>query len=209
MPRESQAPSPRNDRFDKFGHKEDKWGERGGRSDRLDRGDRFDRMDRSIERNDRGGNDKLERKGDTEWKGGAFSSSRSSGFRERRSEERFGNHSVRKYDMRPLPESKAENSNNIRTVATNISTSPPPMRKKLELKPRSSTTVSNETVAPRSSKPNPFGEAKPIDSDEALRRVEERRKQKEREQKEKEEMEKAASKNGEDATVTTENGEGA
>jgi len=216
MPRESQAPSPRSDRFggsDKFGHKEDKWGERGGFRDRGDRGDRdrgdkFDRMDRSIERNDRRGNDRLERKGDTEWRGGGFNNSRSSSFRERRSEEKFGNHnSVRKYDTRPLPESKAENSNNIRAVTTETGTSPP-MRKKLELKPRSSTVVSNETTTPRSSKPNPFGEAKPIDTDEALRRVEERRKQKEKEQKEKEEMEEnATSKNGDNTTVMTENGD--
>jgi translation initiation factor 4B len=221
MPRESQTLSPRSDRFgggdkfgDKFGHKEDRWGERGSfRGDRLDRGerdrgDRFDRTDRSIERNDRGGNDRPERKGDTEWRGGGFNNSRSSSFRERRSEERFGNNhnSVRKYDMRPLPESKAENSNNIRAVATDTDTSPP-VRKKLELKPRSSSVASNETnetATPRSSKPNPFGEAKPIDSDEGLRRAEERRKQKEKEQKEKEETEKAESK---DTTVTTENGD--
>jgi len=221
-PRESQAPSPRSDRFggsDKFGHKEDKWGERGGfrdRGDRLDRGDRdrdrgdkFDRMDRSIERNDRRGNDRLERRGDTEWRGGGFNNSRSSSFRDRRSEEKFGNHhnSVRKYDTRPLPESKAENSNNIRAVTTDTGTSPP-MRKKLELKPRSSTVVSNETATPRSSKPNPFGEAKPIDTDEALRRVEERRKQKEKEQKERELMEESTTpKNGDNTTVTTENGD--
>jgi hypothetical protein len=219
MPRETQVPSPRSDRFggnDKFGHREEKWGERGGggfrdridRLDRGDRGDRFDRMDRSIERNDRGGNDKLERKGDTEWRGGGFNNSRSGSFRERRSEERYGNHhnSVRKYDMRPSPESKAENSNNIRALATDTDTSPP-MRKKLELKPRSSAAVPNENVAPRSSKPNPFGEAKPIDTDEALRRVEERRKQKEKEQKEKEEMEKTTQfKNGNDTAITTENG---
>jgi translation initiation factor 4B len=221
-PRESQAPSPRNDRFggsDKFGHKEDRWGERGGfrdRSDRPDRGDRdrgdkFDRMDRSIERNDRRGNDRLERRGDTDWRGGGFNNSRSSSFRERRSEEKFGNHhnSVRKYDTRPLPESKAENSNNIRAVTTDTGTSPP-VRKKLELKPRSSTAVPNETATPRSSKPNPFGEAKPIDTDEALRRVEERRKQKEKEQKEKEEnkeeMKENTSKNDDNTTVTTENG---
>ncbi|GES83664.1 RNA-binding domain-containing protein [Rhizophagus clarus] len=191
MPRETQAPSPRSDRFgsnDKFGHREDKWGERGGgfrdRVDRFDRGerdrgDRFDRMDRSIERNDRGGNDKLERKGDTEWRGGGFNNSRSSSFRERRSEERY---------------------------ATDTDTSPP-MRKKLELKPRSSAAVSNENIAPRSSKPNPFGEARPIDTDEALRRVEERRKQKEQEQKEKEETGKTTEfKNGNDTTITTENG---
>jgi translation initiation factor 4B len=219
MPRESQAPSPRSDRFsgsDKFGHKEDRWSERGGfrdRGDRPDRGerDRGDRMDRSTERNDRRGNDRLERKGDTEWRGGGFNNSRSSSFRERRSEEKFGNHqnSVRKYDTRSLSESKAETSNNIRAEATDTGTSPP-MRKKLELKPRSSTVVPNETVTvtvtPRSSKPNPFGEAKPIDTDEALRRVEERRKQKEKEQREKE-IEIATSKNGDDATVSTENGE--
>ncbi|EXX54603.1 uncharacterized protein OCT59_026205 [Rhizophagus irregularis] len=217
VPRETQVPSPRSDRFggnDKFGHREDKWGERGGsfrdRSDRIDRGerdrgDRFDRTDRSIERNDRGGNDKVERKGDTEWRGGGFNNSRSSSFRERKSEERYN--SVRKYDMRPSPESKAENSNNIRASATDTDTTDtsPPMRKKLELKPRSSATVPNENVAPRSSKPNPFGEAKPIDTDEALRRVEERRKQKEKEQKEKEEMEKTT-KNGNDTAITTENG---
>ncbi|CAG8537298.1 9606_t:CDS:2 [Funneliformis caledonium] len=170
MPRESPASSPRSDRFgssDKFGSRDDnKWGDRGGgfrdRGERSDRGerDRSDhRADRSIERNDRG-------KGDTEWRGGAFSN-RPSGFRERRSEERFN--SVRKHDIRPLPEPKAENTD---TVATDVATSPPPMRKKLELKPRSSATViPNEAVSPpRSSKPNPFGDAKPIDSDEALRR---------------------------------------
>ncbi|CAB5205902.1 unnamed protein product [Rhizophagus irregularis] len=185
VPRETQVPSPRSDRFggnDKFGHREDKWGERGGsfrdRSDRIDRGerdrgDRFDRTDRSIERNDRGGNDKVERKGDTEWRGGGFNNSRSSSFRE--------------------------------PTDTDTTDTSPPMRKKLELKPRSSATVPNENVAPRSSKPNPFGEAKPIDTDEALRRVEERRKQKEKEQKEKEEMEKTT-KNGNDTAITTENG---
>ncbi|CAI2183053.1 15790_t:CDS:10 [Funneliformis geosporum] len=172
MPRESPASSPRSDRFgssDKFGSRDDKWGDRGGgfrdRGERSDRGerDRGDRAERSVERNDRGG---IERKVDTEWRGGAFSN-KPGGFRERRSEERFN--SVRKHDIRPLPESKAEHTS---TVATDIPTSPPPMRKKLELKPRSSSTVvSNEAVSPpKTSKPNPFGDAKPIDSDEALRR---------------------------------------
>ncbi|GBC27249.2 BTB/POZ protein [Rhizophagus irregularis DAOM 181602=DAOM 197198] len=126
---------------------------------------------RGVERNDRGRNDKVEDKDDTKWRN----------FRDRRSEERYDNHhnSMRKYDIRPSSESKAENSNNIRTLTTNTYTSLP-MRKKLELKPRSS-AAPNENVASRPSKPNPFGEAKPIDTDEAFRRVEERRrKQKKR-----------------------------
>ncbi|CAB4385479.1 unnamed protein product [Rhizophagus irregularis] len=127
---------------------------------------------RGVERNDRGRNDKVEDKDDTKWRN----------FRDRRSEERYDNHhnSMRKYDIRPSSESKAENSNNIRTLTTNTYTSLP-MRKKLELKPRSSAAVPNENFASRPSKPNPFGEAKPIDTDEAFRRVEERRrKQKKR-----------------------------
>ncbi|CAG8481775.1 17460_t:CDS:2 [Rhizophagus irregularis] len=113
---------------------------------------------RGVERNDRGRNDKVEDKDDTKWRN----------FRDRRSEERYDNHhnSMRKYDIRPSSESKAENSNNIRTLTTNTYTSLP-MRKKLELKPRSS-AAPNENVASRPSKPNPFGEAKPIDTDEAM-----------------------------------------
>ncbi|CAG8806904.1 14080_t:CDS:2, partial [Racocetra persica] len=85
IPRESTVSSPRSERFsDKPGHREDKWGDRGFR----DRGDRVDRNERSSERGDRGG-ERVDRKVDTEWRGGAFSSSRSSSFRERRSEERI------------------------------------------------------------------------------------------------------------------------
>ena len=70
--------------------------------------------------------------------------------------------------------------------------SPPPMRKKLELKPR---TVDVSPPPPElvpttpRNKPNPFGDAKPIDNDEALRRVEERRRQKEKEREDKEKPE--------------------
>ncbi|RGB24257.1 hypothetical protein C1646_773350 [Rhizophagus diaphanus] len=109
---------------------------------------------RGIERNDHGGNDKLEHKCDTDWK--SF----------RMSEEKYDNHhnSVRKYDIRPSTESKAENSNNIRTLTTNTYTFLP-MRKILEFKPRSSAAIPNENVGSRPSKQNPFGEARPIDID--------------------------------------------
>ncbi|RHZ83031.1 hypothetical protein Glove_100g12 [Diversispora epigaea] len=187
--------SPISPRGDRFGNREDRWSERGGFRDRSDRPDRGDRINEKVDRIDRGDRDRGDRsidrtertKTDTEWRGGAFSSNKTNSFRERRSEERIGNNnnSMRK------PEIKAENSVHIdtRSVASDGGTSPPPMRKRLELKPRGSTTTTspNEpTALPRSNKPNPFGEAKPIDSDEALRRVEERRKQKEKEKEEKE-----------------------
>ncbi|CAG8538078.1 11857_t:CDS:2 [Ambispora gerdemannii] len=198
-PRELSSPSPRSDRFgsDKYGHREERWGARNEprepresrernirNDDRSPRGERVeisprgdlserggfrDRGERSTERTDRS-------RSDTEWRGGAFSS-RSSSFRDRRSEERF--------------------------APANISPPSSPHRKKLDLKPRTTTpsTVSETTTtlpaqppqspenhsvsASRTNKPNPFGEAKPIDTNESLRRIEERRKQKEREREEK------------------------
>ncbi|KAF9162998.1 hypothetical protein DFQ26_003059 [Actinomortierella ambigua] len=51
----------------------------------------------------------------------------------------------------------------------------PTQRKKLDLKPRSSEAAApSASGASSSSRSNPFGSAKPVDSDEALRRVEER-----------------------------------
>ncbi|CAM0140514.1 unnamed protein product [Umbelopsis sp. WA50703] len=57
----------------------------------------------------------------------------------------------------------------------------PSERPRLQLQPRSSTGggASQTSEAPRSNKSNPFGAAKPIDSDEALKRLEEKRKPKE------------------------------
>ncbi|RIB04465.1 hypothetical protein C2G38_2254369 [Gigaspora rosea] len=218
-PREPSVPSPRSDRFsDKPGHREERWGDRGFR----DRGDRTDRNDRSSERADRGGSggERLDRKIDTEWRGGAFSNSRSNSFRERRSEERIGknNNSMRKFETGSFSKSPSENSVSINTRAAASETGTPvPVRKKLELKPRSSVAPSNETPTPtptpttptptptpRSAKPNPFGDAKPIDSDEALRRVEERRRQKEKEREEKEKVD--PSNDHEKTIATTENG---
>jgi translation initiation factor 4B len=64
------------------------------------------------------------------------------------------------------------------------------VRKPLALKPRTVAEPSiseqpSATTAPPKSKPNPFGDAKPIDSDGALKRVEERRRQRDKEREEK------------------------
>ncbi|CAG8848920.1 20969_t:CDS:1, partial [Racocetra persica] len=88
-------------------------------------------------------------------------SSRSSSFRERRSEERIGKHnnSMRKFETGSFPKSKSENSVSITTraaAASDTGTSLPTARKKLELKPRSTAAPSNEAPTPRSTKPNPF-----------------------------------------------------
>jgi hypothetical protein len=53
----------------------------------------------------------------------------------------------------------------------------PSERPRLQLQPRSSTGAQS-SEAPRSNKSNPFGGAKPIDSDEALKKLEEKRKTK-------------------------------
>ncbi|CAG8677508.1 5976_t:CDS:2, partial [Acaulospora morrowiae] len=167
-PRESPVSSPRSDRFG-GGQREERWGSGSGFRDRFDRSnERGDRIDKG-DRGDRGVERVERNKGDTEWRGGAFSISKSNSFRDRRSEERFGNHS----NSMGISQSKLKVENSVsihtRAVASDTGTSPPPMRKKLELKPRG--TTQNEPSPPlRSSKPNPFGEAKPIDSDEALRR---------------------------------------
>ncbi|CAG8706007.1 12541_t:CDS:2, partial [Gigaspora rosea] len=125
-PREPSVPSPRSDRFsDKPGHREERWGDRGFR----DRGDRTDRNDRSSERADRGGSggERLDRKIDTEWRGGAFSNSRSNSFRERRSEERIGknNNSMRKFETGSFSKSPSENSVSINTRAAASETGTP------------------------------------------------------------------------------------
>ncbi|KAF9433258.1 hypothetical protein BGZ76_009687 [Entomortierella beljakovae] len=60
----------------------------------------------------------------------------------------------------------------------------PAARRKLELKPRSTEAPASASSSDvKSSKPNPFGAAKPIDSDEAIRRVEEKLQQEQREKK--------------------------
>ena len=68
---------------------------------------------------------------------------------------------------------------------------PPPIlslapiaRKKLELKPRSAEAPAAATANNSAAKSSPFGAAKPIDSDEAIRRVEEKLKQEQQEKKE-------------------------
>ncbi|KAG2172264.1 hypothetical protein INT43_004805 [Umbelopsis isabellina] len=61
----------------------------------------------------------------------------------------------------------------------------PSERPRLQLQPRSSTGgggASQANDAPRSNKSNPFGAAKPIDSDEALKRLEDKRKPKDQEE---------------------------
>ncbi|KAF9361734.1 hypothetical protein BGX26_012455 [Mortierella sp. AD094] len=65
----------------------------------------------------------------------------------------------------------------------------PAARRKLELKPRSADAPAPAAAAPaaaeaKSNKSSPFGAAKPIDSDEAIRRVEEKLQQEQREKKE-------------------------
>ncbi|CAG8558025.1 3954_t:CDS:2 [Paraglomus occultum] len=173
MPRDSPVSSPRNDRFsnsDRFGHRDGRWSERGSFRDRgIDRpGDRNDRFERGgfdrPDQGDRGNTDRSDgSKTDTQWRGGGFGN-KPGMVRERRVEDRHGPSSM----------------------------SPPPMRKKLELKPRTvDVSPSPPEVAPTTprNRPNPFGEAKPIDNDEALRRVEERRRQKEREREDKEDKE--------------------
>ncbi|KAI1313849.1 hypothetical protein EDD11_002450 [Mortierella claussenii] len=60
----------------------------------------------------------------------------------------------------------------------------PAARKRLELKPRSSDSPATAAAEVKSNKSSPFGAAKPIDSDEAIRRVEERLKQEQQEKKE-------------------------
>ncbi|KAG0204688.1 hypothetical protein BGX28_003437 [Mortierella sp. GBA30] len=60
----------------------------------------------------------------------------------------------------------------------------PAARKKLELKPRSADAAASAAPAETKAKSSPFGAAKPIDSDEAIRRVEEKLKQEQQEKKE-------------------------
>ena len=61
----------------------------------------------------------------------------------------------------------------------------PVARRKLELTPRSADAPSPAAPAEaKGNKSSPFGAAKPIDSDEAIRRVEERLKQEQQEKKE-------------------------
>ncbi|KAH8553651.1 hypothetical protein BGW37DRAFT_518592 [Umbelopsis sp. PMI_123] len=54
----------------------------------------------------------------------------------------------------------------------------PSERPRLNLQPRSTTGGGQSSEAPKSNRSNPFGGAKPIDSDEALKKLEERRKAK-------------------------------
>ncbi|KAK3845366.1 MAG: hypothetical protein J3R72DRAFT_436593 [Linnemannia gamsii] len=68
---------------------------------------------------------------------------------------------------------------------TNRAAPPAPVaRKKLELKPRSSEAPAAAAVNSGAAKSSPFGAAKPIDSDEAIRRVEEKLKHEQLEKKE-------------------------
>ncbi|KAF9997173.1 hypothetical protein BGZ79_009114 [Entomortierella chlamydospora] len=60
----------------------------------------------------------------------------------------------------------------------------PAARRKLELKPRSADAPASAAAESKSNKSSPFGAAKPIDSDEAIRRVEEKLQQEQREKKE-------------------------
>lgn len=60
----------------------------------------------------------------------------------------------------------------------------PPARKKLELQPRSAdASAAVASGDAKGSKSNPFGAAKPIDSDEVIRRVEEKLNQEQQEKK--------------------------
>nr|CAG8586442.1 1677_t:CDS:10 [Entrophospora candida] len=179
------------DRGDRGGDRGDRGSDRGDRgSDRGDRGS--DRGDRNSDRGDRGdrggfgnvgGGDRPERKPDTEWKGGAFSGGsnsniRSGGYRDRRSEGGHRDPHVKRNDTRSPNYNRRESSDSsIHHI----------LRKKLELKPRSTTTYiatsptmsdpksPNLSSSPPTTRPksNPFGEAKPIDTVEALRKVEE------------------------------------
>nr|CAG8478077.1 10220_t:CDS:10 [Entrophospora candida] len=180
------------DRGDRGGDRGDRGSDRGDRgSDRGDRGS--DRGDRNSDRGDRGdrggfgnvgGGDRPERKPDTEWKGGAFSGGsnsniRSGGYRDRRSEGGHRDPHMKRNDTRSPNYNRRESSDSsIHHI----------LRKKLELKPRSTTTYiatsptmsdpksPNLSSSPPTTRPksNPFGEAKPIDTVEALRKVEER-----------------------------------
>ncbi|KAL1916767.1 uncharacterized protein VTP21DRAFT_5471 [Calcarisporiella thermophila] len=119
-----------------------------------DRGDRAERGERRGGFRERGGferQDDRERR-DTSWSGGAFSSRRNSDRRGER-EDRFGSDS-----------------------------SAPQQRKRLELQKRtvSSGDSASAPAQPPKNKPDPFGGARPIDTNEALRRVEERLKEKEK-----------------------------
>ncbi|KAF9899824.1 hypothetical protein EC991_008253 [Linnemannia zychae] len=66
---------------------------------------------------------------------------------------------------------------------TNRAPPAPAARKKLELKPRSAEAPAAPAAAGGAAKSSPFGAAKPIDSDEAIRRVEEKLKQEQQEKK--------------------------
>ncbi|KAF9430138.1 hypothetical protein BGZ94_008165 [Podila epigama] len=59
--------------------------------------------------------------------------------------------------------------------------SAPAARKKLELKPRSAEAASSATSESKPAKASPFGAAKPVDSEEALRRAEEKLQQEKKE----------------------------
>ncbi|GJJ76457.1 translation initiation factor 4B [Entomortierella parvispora] len=60
----------------------------------------------------------------------------------------------------------------------------PVTRRKLELKPRSSDAPAAGAAEPAATKASPFGAARPIDNDEAIRRVEEKLKQEQQQKKE-------------------------
>ncbi|KAG0212507.1 hypothetical protein BGX33_003495 [Mortierella sp. NVP41] len=67
---------------------------------------------------------------------------------------------------------------------TNRAAPAPAARKKLELKPRSTEAPAAAAADNKAAKSSPFGAAKPIDSDEAIRRVEEKLKHEQQEKKE-------------------------
>ncbi|RUS31719.1 hypothetical protein BC938DRAFT_477220 [Jimgerdemannia flammicorona] len=161
-------------------------GDRGGVRDRS-AGSGFNR-DRDV--GDRGfGRDRdRDSRTDTEWRGGAFSTNRnagsSGGFERKEGGGGFG-----------------RDRGGFGAGRSSDSVSSPSTRPRLQLQARStgSPTASSATAPPpatetyqTSKKPNPFGDAKPIDSDEAIRRVEEKRKQREAELQKKHDEKKAA-----------------
>ncbi|KAG9288390.1 hypothetical protein G9A89_021421 [Geosiphon pyriformis] len=221
-PRESRESRERNTRSDRGDSSP-----RGDRVDRPERGGFRDRNDRSMDRTDRS-------RIDTDWKGGAFSN-RGNSFRDRRPEERPGTSNTsppppssfrKRLDLKPRSNTAPATNTTATTATTAITTTTTATAtatttiiNTTETTSSSSPTLedssssSSVTSAPRVHKPNPFGDAKPIDSDEALRRFEERRKlkEKEREEKElaeKELAEKEKSSDSEKVIITKENGDG-
>ncbi|RUP43597.1 hypothetical protein BC936DRAFT_136961 [Jimgerdemannia flammicorona] len=177
------------DRSDRSSDRSGFGGDRGDRGGVRDRsaGSGFNR-DRDV--GDRGfGRDRdRDSRTDTEWRGGAFSTNRnagsSGGFERKEGGGGFG-----------------RDRGGFGAGRSSDSVSSPSTRPRLQLQARStgSPTASSATAPPpatetyqTSKKPNPFGDAKPIDSDEAIRRVEEKRKQREAELQKKHDEKKAA-----------------